>query len=232
LKNKYITLSAICLFVSLSMLLNIANATLIKNNDVITDTSTNMQWMTWTSTNGMSESFLTEKITNKDNNKYYGWKIASEFDLRNLVNNYFNITLNSSSQTPQTVNFNQVDNPKIESFIDLFGDTSVFYNEQILNNKIQDGHIGYSWGYAKNEDSSWASFFISDGQVNYKDYEGNNIISDSADSISLRNSVGGFVGTPAESIVLVRAVDVPEPSTLAIFVLGIIGLASLRFKKQ
>lgn len=34
------------------------------------------------------------------------------------------------------------------------------------------------------------------------------------------------------SSVLVRDVDVPEPSTLAIFALGMIGLASRRFKKQ
>jgi hypothetical protein len=35
-----------------------------------------------------------------------------------------------------------------------------------------------------------------------------------------------------DSVMLVRAIDVPEPSTLAIFALGLMGLASRRFKEQ
>jgi len=42
----------------------------------------------------------------------------------------------------------------------------------------------------------------------------------------------GVDATFRESTIRLNAVDVPEPSTLAIFALGMIGLASRRFKKQ
>ncbi|WP_259364972.1 MULTISPECIES: PEP-CTERM sorting domain-containing protein [unclassified Colwellia] len=57
------------------------------------------------------------------------------------------------------------------------------------------------------------------------------------DNISLANTAGITRNTKTEDQVwmqhaLVKKTDVPEPTTLAIFALGMIGLASRRFKKQ
>jgi hypothetical protein len=46
------------------------------------------------------------------------------------------------------------------------------------------------------------------------------------------NTAGVGLGNGSIEWTLVKATDVPEPSTLAIFALGMIGLASRRFKKQ
>jgi hypothetical protein len=48
-----------------------------------------------------------------------------------------------------------------------------------------------------------------------------------------RFNVNALIDSRVAGLVLIKnQVDVPEPSTLAIFALGMIGLASRRFKKQ
>jgi hypothetical protein len=46
------------------------------------------------------------------------------------------------------------------------------------------------------------------------------------------NNIGLNLSTAFDRVILVKRAEVPEPSTLAIFALGMMGLASRRFKKQ
>jgi hypothetical protein len=62
------------------------------------------------------------------------------------------------------------------------------------------------------------------------------LVRDTVDPYDTRVAYDGIqnraISHGAVGVWLYRTVDVPEPSTLAIFALGMIGLASRRFKKQ
>ena len=193
----------------------LANAELIKNGDVITDTSTKLQWLSWEKTVGFDESYLNSKL-NDPNSEYFGWEIAKETDLLGLVNGYFGISVQSTDFGEQRLDL--FEESMVDSFVSIIGDTSVPYFSWIHDYEIQDGHSGFSWAYGKKDDGSWVSLIVSDNQNDYTKPTGESTVSDSQDRVSLReafwwDSNGQTGGTPAEAIALVRkAVSVNEPN--------------------
>jgi len=75
--------------------------------------------------------------------------------------------------------------------------------------------------------------WINDGNGPSNDFQGFTLSNDFVNLKSVRfNGVGGTKNFFSIDNIGYNRVDVPEPSTLAIFALGMIGLASRRFKKQ
>jgi len=66
----------------------------------------------------------------------------------------------------------------------------------------------------------------------YNLYESSNVILNFTGIDALRFSLLTGSSALVDDIITSSSIDVPEPSTLAIFALGMIGLASRRFKKQ
>jgi len=96
--------------------------------------------------------------------------------------------------------------------------------------------------YSANED---AVYYLSSGaeEVGFLTYDStnghglfNNTSWDTITSASAHSGQGfrdaNASDTEAQGFQLYRAISVPEPTTLAIFALGMIGLASRRIKKQ
>lgn len=95
---------------------------------------------------------------------------------------------------------------------DTFKISAFDFNNNLLNS------ITFNWT------NTWATYTLNQGNVSKVSLEftgGTNVYND-----------GRLHAWYAIDNIRYKSIDVPEPSTLAIFALGMIGLASRRFKKQ
>jgi hypothetical protein len=174
-----------------------------------------------------------------------GWKIESVNGAQAMLNNYFGLTIDLTVNDRYSFGANTT---IVESFILLFGDTVhealVQFDELLFVDANPSlPNIGSTRGYTsmydvinrfddfgKYTDSYDLYYFavVDDGQ--FSEYLYDDSVDDSIylnrSSVTRRNVSGG-TGTW-----LTRQVMVPEPSILAIFALGLMGIASRRLKKQ
>ena len=218
---------SICFFIFSSStyagLITYNNYTLDEDTNVISANGT--QWLQWDETHLMSVDSALAKYAND------GWKLASNQQMSNLFNT-FNLSSTNSwdadENTSQTINtsYESGDNVLVDpelQFLSLFG----------VNRGLTDG---------------WWDLLQETGAIFGNDLDGDNLynlasVTDDYDlppfmrrkdnSVSLKNDVftsstfGGIYG-----VALVRTVDVPEPSSLAIFSIALLGLVNLRNKKS
>jgi len=138
------------------------------------------------------------------------------------------------------------------SFSTVTAQTAFLNNQQSTNseNGVDWYSNGYSWGFTDvgnlvRQNSADINLHASYGNnIGMSWHTGGNVASNSnwgqnssVAMVSLRsgwafNNGNNFSSVQERVLFSLNSVEVPEPSTLAIFALGIMGLASRRFKKQ
>lgn len=235
MKFKFLNAALAGVVLSASSLVNVANAGLIEadiygdgSNKGFTIEGSNIEWMDFGENNEDTFSFVASNLD--EGSKYQGWELATEKQVMNMwIAAFEGFNGIADSYIP---NYWGPGALQTRSTGDLFSDVFnvLGYNQQVIINS--NGFVGY------NRDST--GFFLSEnGVVNsVRVIEYEDVIMSDTSYLDL-NSHPSFMldyDMPAMSTMLVRsssnAIDVPEPSTLAIFALGVIGLASRRLKKQ
>jgi hypothetical protein len=224
-----LVVASVCLAVS-----SLANAELVTHNNYTLNTSTNIvthtdgtEWLQWDETKTKS---ISEAMSDYASD---GWVLAGNAQMNALFANFgWTVgTDENTSYSTYTGYTSNVDDSSMDKFQELFGYTHF----------AEGGPFGYGVNaimYSMavyGDDGDNDGFFnfavvISDSVVRgqpqpnhaelYKDSrDGNNMLT-TADS------------SPQWGVALVRVTSVSEPASLAVFALGIMGLASRRFKKQ
>ncbi|MFT5297631.1 MAG: hypothetical protein ACI9YH_003667 [Colwellia sp.] len=158
--------------------------------------------------------------------QFYGWRIATGLEVTSLYTNAFvaessrliSGTGNNGYYKYQTAQIHQLSSASDLQF------------------KANLDAMGVTYQYNSNEPALLLGVFLhSNGEVGRfrsqrADDEGN----ESASLYEHRYGAGTdkLDNTLLNTFLVMESVQVPEPSTLAIFALGMIGLASRRFKKQ
>jgi hypothetical protein len=195
---------------------NVANAGLIINttNDSFIDETTGLEWMDF----GVNNKHTYNEVTGLLATTYSGWSLATETEVPTLYRNAF-------AGTATWI------------FESATGDIYARYSAKLIERKTQFDAImttmGYN-GWTVNTSLSLGLFQDDEGGMSGVEVSNSSIKNDyveiwgrGTDYLHYRERDSYFYST-----MLVRPAMVTEPSILAIFVLGIIGLASLRFKKQ
>jgi len=186
------------------------------NTDTGIVSNNGQEWLQWDVTTGLS---ITQALNQYDGD---GWTLATNSDMEQLLNDWFEIswdTNNNANSLLYDVGFDSM----VDEFQSLFGVTSTTKN---ICSSCAPGI------------SSHAIFGDFDGSV----FENVGIYDDAEiNGGTVRDSVfNGYVffaggSRPSTGVALVRnniSSPVPEPSTLTLFALGMISLASRRFKKH
>ncbi|MCW8833311.1 MAG: PEP-CTERM sorting domain-containing protein [Colwellia sp.] len=207
-----------------------SSAGLITHNGYTLNEDTNvisgkgMEWLQWDVT------FLTSIDVALSLYGADGWKLASNQQMSELFNSFGLASHNlwdADENTSQflTSPFERGEDITIDpelQFLSLFGFTR----------GLTEGW----WDLQKETSAIFGNDLDADGLYNIAsvtdDYELAPFMRQKTNSVSLRSDVftnkqyGGF------GIALVRTTSVPEPTTLAIFALGMLGLASRKFNKR
>jgi PEP-CTERM motif-containing protein len=203
------------LVLSVSCLVNTASATLITTgtleyntlDDVITNTDTGLTYLGW----GLAAEFTYQETLDATANG----GLYEEYHIANAIeaNEFFNAATFNKIYSPGNYIIN---NPLNILAGERFGGSD-------------DGIGGYAWFLSDTEDMVNALHFKNSGDVT-----GFEFLNDYKTVTASDYYIGGFRGTAISWLLVAdeKVPSVPEPSTLAIFALGMIGLASRRFKKQ
>lgn len=246
MKFKFLKAAFVGLLLSTSCLVNVANAGIISIENTNTEFSignyANLQGLEWLSldvTLGLSRANVENGFVGNGNNTYTyssnanrlndSWRYATTEEVESLINS---LTNNLFNHDPKKVTVNQFE--AANWFQQNFGFVS-----------IDASHWDYynysSFMYGHKEGSAWGGSnygrimtgYVSDNAYLGNGYQGSfTKYKDIARINHSRGTVGVNSGYNDIGSMLVRVTQVPEPSTLAIFALGLIGLASRRFKKQ
>jgi hypothetical protein len=207
---KFIKTATVALIMTISSIVGVANATLITDLTERDWKDAGDKALTYDSSTGLEWLDLTEtngnSILDTEAESYFGeFRWATLLEIENILDS---VVIGEGYR-------NSVTNAVIQNantFVNMFGVTQSSSTQSItqgVSRGSENAPNEYGLGYV------WSNEFF--GRV--KDPLVNCCYSQTESNV--------FVGSW-----LVRAADVPEPSTLAIFALGMIGLASRRFKKQ
>jgi hypothetical protein len=224
---------SVCLAVS-----GLANADLVTHNNYTLNISTNIvihtdgtEWLQWDETEGKS---ISEAISDYASD---GWVLAGNAQMNALFTD-FGWTVGSDENTgyAQSSSFtSNVDDSAMDKFIELFGVTFSVSGGDPL---VWGGVFGEGVESLRLTSATFGNDLDNDERYNnasvMSDYTFDSQWDD--DKVSLRADTpnGDRYTSKVEGtgIALVRVTSVSEPASLAIFALGIMGLASRRFKKQ
>jgi hypothetical protein len=193
----------------------LSNAGLITDNDgYVTDSVTGWQWLDARFTDNMSYNDVLASTTS---GSLIGWEIASTSEVLGLLlhqNNNVLIPVTGAGHTWDTSIFS------FKALVMMLGDGSYYggnANYGFLNGMTTEiSSYSSSAGAPRTVQIGW-----NQGRVNQ------GFLRDDSFGPSSHTATNNYTNTW-----LVKKAEVPEPSTLAIFALGMIGLASRRFKKQ
>lgn len=197
------------------------------NGNVVSDGE--LEWLQWSETAGNSiESALANPF-------YGGWELASNTQMYELFTAFgFNANPNENeSANTYSASTIDLDESPEDYFIQLFGgthgiNTNPLYGEGIDALMFTRAYFGRD---LDNDGLYNLASVTSDYTINFTDhtsrngYNANKYLDFSPDTESFHTYGVALVRS-------LRPVSVPEPSTIAIFTLGMIGLASRRLKKQ
>jgi hypothetical protein len=195
----------------------LSNAGLITDHDgYVTDSVTGWQWLDARFTDNMSYNDVLASTTS---GSLIGWEIASTSEVLGLLLHQNNNVLIPTTGTGYT------------------WDTSIFSFKALVM-MLGDGsnygdHAGYGYLNGMTTDissysnSAGAPRTVQFGWHGHSTYVNQGFLRDDSWGPSSYTTTQSNTNTW-----LVKKAEVPEPSTLAIFALGMIGLASRRFKKQ
>jgi len=214
---------------------NIAQAGLIKFQGYTLDEEKNivsgygMDWLQWDETLGLSVDEGIREYSVK------GWRLASNIEMAALFNQFFimrRFIWDEKESTNQRIynSFDTLEDVKLDNekqFVTLFGNTYKDFDGSIGSRDPLEFSAAF-FGNDLNNDTLynhaavWDDYIQGSGNLSYGGYT--ELMGDSNMSSEKVENMG---------VALVRdSIEVPEPSTLAIFALGMIGLATRRFKKQ
>ncbi|MBA6390262.1 PEP-CTERM sorting domain-containing protein [Colwellia sp. BRX10-3] len=218
MKFKYINRLVIGSVLSLSCLVSPAQAGLItigaltSNNDgstsVITDTLNNLEWMRWNESANFNYAEALLQNTS-------GWTIAGANQANLFLDALYNgISHGCSDNIDDSLFCADSGSFSSEEYTALLGDSSTRGTSSIdaawfYDDEITDGKAGY--------------LKLGSGTSNEKFNTYGTIAKTEVDRLLSNETIGWL---------MYRTTTVPEPTTLTIFALGIIALASRRFKKQ
>jgi len=212
-----------------------ANATLITHNGYTLDTDTKIvsngviEWLQWTETK--NESINSSLATFSSD----GWTLSSNAQMFGLFAD-FGFSTTGSLESVSVIEYGSYiggsDTDSYDLFLALFG-----------ANEIADGIASYGTG---DDGRLGVHAYFGDDENNNGFFQRASVLSDNLFNGTEENapfsqlSAEDFFNTANDrefytSVALVRNVSstsVPEPSTLAIFALGIMGLSARRFKKK
>jgi len=217
MKFKFITAALAGLILSANCFINSANAGLISadllsSNDglLIEDTTTGLQWADWSMHPGniSVDDFFSSSLWAGQ-----GFRLATQSEIMQLFTGAGadNFTFSNPWGNATTANIAailEVNSTTLHTQANNWADTN-----------------GNSWIHAFYDDGGNPNFvsgvrFNSTSNAGTIDFFGNDNYSKSQ------------LWDPQWSVMAVRQTEVPEPSTLAIFALGMMGLASRRFNKK
>ncbi len=185
---------------------NIANAELIDMRDYIYGDSNNVDWLKLDSTLGLSYN---EIVTLINSGSLNGWNYANNTQFSNLINGIGGVPL--PFITPSNINWDFNNNPLFNATVQMFQST--------IATPLIDTYInGYLLNTGIGEVASFNNFDFDDW-IETNHWQG-------APDLNFKDSNTGAW------LIRDHVSSVPEPSTLTIFTLGIMGLASRRFKKK
>jgi hypothetical protein len=200
-KGYIMKFNAIAFTVLIVIFSNFTSATLIDNTNYFTDTDSGYDWLKLSET--VNYSYNDMLIQLQAGGDFAGWELAT-------FENVFELFDNSGGDSAYKTATHSTSNSAMNAMLQpLFGYTSV---------------VNQTWFHVKDfTPGGVTSGFIL--------YEGTGMVSNHKDGYSHANKQYDFVGTALRRISTEQQVSIPEPSTIAIFALGIIGLASRQFKK-
>jgi hypothetical protein len=180
----------------------------------------NLEWLQWSETSGDSISSALASYSQ------YGWELASNTQVNNLFEDFgFSAAPNENgvviTYSPYT---NRVGEP-YDRFIQLFGETL-----RIVYHFTGDSDNDYNrtaafYGSDEDMDSLFDVALVeSDFVYEYQERRARARLIMSVIDVNLISAGHG--------VALVRTIEVDEPSAFVIIALGIMGLATRRFKKQ
>ncbi|WP_259369083.1 PEP-CTERM sorting domain-containing protein [Colwellia sp. MB3u-55] len=193
----------------------LSNAGLITDHDgYVTDSVTGWQWLDARFTDNMSYNDVLASTTS---GSLIGWEIASTSEVLGLLlhqNNNVLIPTTGTGRTWDTSIFS------FKALVMMLGDGSYYgdnANHGYLNGMTTEiSSYSNRAGAPRTVQIGWWSDKVAQGFLRDDSWG-----PESHSATNIRTNTW-----------LVKKAEVPEPSTLAIFALGMIGLASRRFKKQ
>jgi hypothetical protein len=229
------------MFVGLVLSSNV-NAGIITYGSYSYDTDTNvvvgdgLEWLKWPLTTNMSYS----QAINFANSEYGdGWEIATSEQVSGLVQNFdfgFSWDPHNPLESSGSRSNSNDQSGSFYNFVSMFGHTyrgsegNLYADWTLLGSRAIFGPIDTITNTA-NLLSVWSIRNISN--VNCCNFRDTATVTLNEDYLSrfnyFRNSIG--VALTRISTVPSPSLPVPEPSTFAILVLGLLGLVSRRFKK-
>jgi hypothetical protein len=224
-------IASVCMAVS-----GLANAVPITHNDYTLNPTTNIvthtdgtDWLQWDVTIGESINSALSKYASE------GWMLASNAQMAGLFTDF---GWGSSVQEDDTVATigtysASADESAMDEFIELFGTT---YSNQVRCSQVDilcQRRTSALFGSDLDDDGFFqyahvhSDYLLCGRGACYESPDFARIVSDSYRSIDADRIMydAGF------GVALTRVVDVPAPSTILIFALGLMGLASRRFIK-
>ena len=215
MKFKFLNIALVSLVFSITFLSSLANAELIKIGHTISDTDTGLDWFALTATTGNSYNTMSSLLSDS-NSIYFGYEYASFQQLKTLWQSagYIStITPTADLRGGNSTNNNANDFLALQILTELFGVTGTNCCDRSSGiYKATSGTERLIWDWmteTQQYSTTWTQI-----KANPE-----------ATSWSVDNEIGHWLTRETPK-------DVPEPATIVIFALGIMGLASRRFKKQ
>jgi len=199
------------------------------NNNSFIDETTGLEWIDFGINNHQTYDYVSSQLGL--GGEYEGWRLATEDDVFIMMANAF-LGLGATYAAPDYHGAGQL---KVNDGKNKLGSVMSPIFESMGHN-----YVIYS-GHKFEQQASYGLFESTKGLGLIQQYEFTGSERDITydDQAQFRTSVDFSWHTdntsPLYSTMLIRndiATDVPEPSTLAIFALGMFGLASRTFKKQ
>jgi hypothetical protein len=212
------------LFLALPLLFSCAvQAAIIDHGDYLTDTATSLDWLDVTKTVNMSYSDVSTQLG--VGGLFQGWRYATGNEFNVMVGNHTGVAI--PSVTYGNVN-QEVD--KIDVLVALLGSTldaeyiKKYSRTYDAYNNFQEGAgRDYTAGIVADFVSSFEIFvgILSDDDRSPTTADFSSAHYTSTNIFARRDSIGSY-------LIRSNAPSVPEPTTIALFALGLVGLAAAR----
>jgi hypothetical protein len=238
MKFKFLKATLVGLFLSCNV-----NAGIITYGSYSHDSNTNvvvgdgLEWLKWSLTDNMSHS---QAISYANSNYGDGWEIATSNQVSGLVKSFdFGFSWDPQNPTNESASSNFKSNSQsgsVYNFVSMFGHTYIGSEGNSYADWTRLGSRAY-FGPTDESDNTTNLLTLwslrNKTNLNCCNFKDDATLTLNEDYLKYRWDYSKSIGIALtrKSTLPTPSVTVPEPSTLAIFALGLIGLASRRFKK-